>query len=313
MEKTARIYVAGHNGMVGSAVVRRLRSEGFTNLVLRGRSELDLLDVAAVRDFFATERPEYVVDCAAKVGGIQANIAFPAEFLYENLQIQNNLLWSAKEQEVEKFLFLGSSCIYPRECPQPMCEEFFMTGKPEPTNEAYAYAKIAGMKMCEFIYDQFGMSFISCMPTNIFGENDNFDPDTSHVIPALIHRIHMAKMDSRSEVIIWGSGTSRREFLHVDDLADAIIWLLANYEEKQFLNVGTGEDISIKELAETIKQVVRYEGRLVFDPAKPEGMPKKLLDVSKLHAAGWHHRIEFLEGLQRTYDWYLKNIANPRL
>lgn len=310
MDKNAKIYIAGHNGLVGSAIVRALQRKGYANLVLKTRAELDLQDQIAVREFFNTERPEYVIDSAAKVGGIKANMTYPAEFLYENLQIQNNLIWSAKEVGVKKFLFLGSSCIYPREAPQPMKEESFGKGRPEPTNEAYAYAKIAGMKLCEYIYEEFGMNFASCMPTNIYGEGDNFNPETSHVIPSLIHRMHEAKISSAQEVVIWGTGVSRREFLHVDDLADAIVWLLNNYTEKQFLNIGTGEDISIKELATQIKELVGYEGTLVFDSTKPDGMPKKLLDVSKLHAAGWHHKINFEEGLRRTYDWYLANIAS---
>jgi GDP-L-fucose synthase len=308
MEKSAKIYVAGHKGLVGSAVVRRLKNEGYDNLVLRTRDELDLMDQDAVREFFMSEKPEYAVDSAAKVGGIKANMTWPAEFLYENLQIQNNLIWSAKDSGVKKFLFLGSSCIYPLESPQPMKEEYFMQGKPEPTNEAYAYAKITGMKMCEYIFDEFKMNFTSCMPTNIYGENDNFDPETSHVIPSLLRRMHEAKANNSPEVVIWGTGVSRREFLHVDDLADAIVWLLQNYNERQFLNIGTGEDISIKELAETIKRLVGYEGNLTFDSSKPDGMPKKLLDVSKLHEAGWRHKISFEEGLKRTYSWYLESI-----
>jgi GDP-L-fucose synthase len=309
MEKTTKIFVAGHRGLVGSAIVRRLKSEGFNNLVLRSRDELDLMDNRAVSEFFQTEKPEYVIDSAAKVGGIKANMTYPAEFLHQNLQIQNNLIWSAKETNVKKFLFLGSSCIYPRECPQPMKEEYFMEGKPEPTNEAYAYAKIAGMKLCEYIYDEFNMNFTSCMPTNIYGEGDNFNPETSHVIPSLIHRMHEAQLNNTPEVVIWGTGASRREFLHVDDLADAVVWLIDNYNEKQFLNIGTGEDISIKELAEVIKETVGYEGELVFDATKPDGMPRKLLDVSKLHEAGWHHKINFKDGLQQTYKWYLDNRA----
>lgn len=313
MDKSVKIFVAGHRGLVGGAVVRKLQDKGYTNLVLRTRQELDLMNRAAVREFFETEKPEVVVDAAAKVGGIKANMTYPAEFLYENLQIQNNLIWSAKESGVKKFLFLGSSCIYPRNCAQPMKEEYFMEGKPEPTNEGYAYAKIAGMKLCEYIYDEHRLNFTSCMPTNIYGENDNFDLETSHVIPSLLRRMHEAKINNVPEVVIWGTGVSRREFLHVDDLGDSIVWLLENYNEKQFLNIGTGEDISIKELAQLIKDLVEYEGELVFDATKPDGMPKKLLDVSKLHDAGWHHKIGFEEGLKRTYEWYLKNIATTPL
>jgi GDP-L-fucose synthase len=310
MDKSAKIYVAGHRGLVGAAIVRKLQSDGYANLVLKTRAELDLSDQSAVRAFFMNERPEYVVDSAAKVGGIKANMTYPAEFLYENLQIQNNLIWLSKEAGVKKFLFLGSSCIYPRDCPQPMKEEYFMEGKPEPTNEAYAYAKIAGLKLCEYIYDEFGMIFTSCMPTNMYGEGGDFNPETSHVIPSLLRRMHEAKMSDSPEVVIWGTGTSRREFLHVDDLADAVVWLLAHYDKKQFLNIGTGQDISIKELAERIKKLVGYQGKLVFDATKPDGMPKKLLDVSKLHAAGWHHKVDFEDGLQRTYKWYLENVAS---
>lgn len=309
MDKNAKIYVAGHRGLVGSAIVRKLSTEGYANIVTRTRQELDLTNQVAVREFFASEQPEYVIDSAAKVGGIKANMTYPAEFMYENLQIQNNLIWSAKEYGVKKFLFLGSSCIYPRDVEQPMREESFSTGAPEPTNEAYAYAKIAGMKLCEYINTEFGLDFTSCMPTNIYGENDNFDPETSHVIPSLIHRIHEAKVADSPEVVIWGTGTSRREFLHVDDLAGAVVWLIENYKDKQFLNIGTGEDISIKELAFKIKELVGYNGELVFDATKPDGMPKKLLDVSKLHNAGWHHKIDFDSGLQRTYNWYLQSIA----
>jgi GDP-L-fucose synthase len=311
MDRHAKIYVAGHTGMVGAAIVRHLRAGGHENLLLATRGELDLTDQRAVRAFMLDERPRYVIDSAARVGGIQANIGHPAEFLYENLQIQNNLIWAAKDAAVETFLFLGSSCIYPRMCEQPMREEYLMEGKPEPTNEAYAYAKIAGMKLCEYIHAQYGMNFISCMPSNIYGQNDNFDPETSHVIPSLLHRVHQAKAAGRPEVVIWGTGATRREFLYVDDLADAVVWLLDGYTQRQFLNVGTGEDVSIRELAEHIRDVVGYGGSLRFDPTKPEGMPRKLLDVSRLHAAGWHHRTGLVEGLRRTYDWYLDRYAGP--
>ncbi len=295
--------------MVGSAIVRKLRAEGFSNLILRSRSELDLTDGRAVRAFFDDHRPEYVVDSAARVGGIHANMTHQAEFLYENLQIQNNLIWAAKEFDVKRFLFLASSCMYPRGCPQPMREEFLLDGKPEPTNEAYALAKIAGVKLCEFVREQFGLDFNSCVPTNIFGENDNFDVGSSHVIPALMTRLHRAKLESQSEVVIWGDGLARREFLHVDDLASAVVWFLEHYNEAQFLNIGTGEDISIRELAEAMKTVVGYEGELVFDASKPSGMPRKLLDVTRLHEAGWRHEIGFEDGLRRTYQWYLQSLA----
>jgi len=305
MDKGAKVYVAGHNGLVGSAVVRELEKNGYSNLLLRNRSELNLLEQNKVSEFFAKEKPEYVIDCAARVGGIKANMTYPADFLYENLQIQNNLIWSAKNSGVKKFLFLGSSCIYPRDCPQPMKEEYFMTARPEPTNEGYAYAKIAGMKLCEYIHTQYDLPFISCMPTNIYGPGDNFDPETSHVIPSLIRRMYEAKELGLQTVEIWGTGNSRREFLYVDDLANSIVWLLNNYGSKDFLNIGTGEDISIKELAETIKLLIGFKGELIFDSTKPDGMPKKLLDVSKANNAGWRYKTNFEEGLKKTVDWYL--------
>lgn len=310
LNKNSKIYIAGHRGLVGSAVTNKLNELGYKNIVYRTRAELDLSDQSAVTNFMRENEPEYVIDCAARVGGIKANMTYPAEFLYENLQIQNNLIWSSKEIGVKKFLFLGSSCIYPRNSLQPMKEEYFMQGKPESTNEAYAYAKIAGMKLCEYIYEEYGLNFISCMPTNVYGENDDFNPETSHVIPSLLRRVHEAKIKGEHEVIIWGSGKSRREFLHVDDLADAIVWILFNYDKKQFLNVGTGQDLSIKELAEKIKKLTGYKGKLVFDTSKPDGMPKKLLDVSKLNNEGWSYKINFDEGLRRTYQWYLNNIKS---
>lgn len=307
MDRNAKIYVAGHNGLVGRGVVRALKRDGFEDLVLRSRSELDLSDQIAVSQFFKDVKPDYVIDCAAKVGGIKANMTWPYEFLLENLQIQNNLITQAKEAEVKKFLFLGSSCIYPRDSKQPMREDYFMEGKPEPTNQAYAYAKICGMKLCEFVFDEFGHKFISCMPTNIYGPHDNFDPEKSHVIPGLMKRIHDAKIENASEVVIWGTGVSRREFLHVDDLSDAILFLMENYEEKPFLNIGTGEDVSIKELAELLKEIIGYKGALVFDSTKPDGMPKKLLDVSKINELGWKHQIALEDGLISTYEWYTSN------
>lgn len=293
--------------MVGSAIVRRFENKGYKNLILKTREELDLLNQSEVAIFFETEKPDYVVLAAAKVGGIKANMAYGADFLYENLQIQNNVIWQAHLTGVKKLLFLGSSCIYPRDCAQPMKEEYFMKGKPEPTNEGYALAKIAGMKLCEKIYDQFDQKFIACMPTNIYGPNDNFDLESSHVIPALIRRMSEAKENGTSEVVIWGTGNSRREFMYVDDLADAVLWLMENYKEKGFLNVGTGEDISIKDLAYLIKEIVGYEGALKFDNTKPDGMPKKLLDVSKINSLGWKHGIDFEKGLKLTNDYYAKN------
>lgn len=307
MEKNAKIYVAGHTGLVGSAVVRMLQNEGYKNLILYSRAQLDLLNQQAVINFFQEEKPEFVIDCAAKVGGIKANMTYPADFLYDNLQIQNNLIWASKAHGVKKFLFLGSSCIYPRDCPQPMKEMYFMTGPPEPTNEGYAYAKIAGIKMCEYIYDQYGLEFISCMPTNIYGPGDNFDPESSHVIPSLIRRMHKAKIRKDLSVEIWGSGLSRREFLYVDDLASGIIWMMQHHNSKNFLNIGTGEDISIKELAYHVKDLVGYQGELTFNTTKPDGMPKKLLDISSLHSTGWQYSTTLEAGLKRTYNWYLEN------
>lgn len=306
MNKVDKIYVAGHRGLVGSAVVRRLKSEGFSNILTRTRDELDLQDAQAVKEFFRAEKPDYVVLAAARVGGIKANMTYPSEFLYQNLQIQNNVMWSALKNDVKKLLFLGSSCIYPRNCPQPMKEEYFMEGVPEPTNEAYAIAKIAGMKLCEYINNQHKKDFISCMPTNVYGEGDNFDLESSHVIPALMRRMHEAKVANVPEVVIWGSGNSRREFLHCDDLADAIYWLMQNYDTNQFINIGTGTDISIKELAKCIRNVTGYKGKLVFDDSKPDGMPKKLLDVGRLHSLGWKHKIDFMNGLGSTYKWFLE-------
>ena len=308
ISKDSSIFVSGHRGLVGSGVVNALKSSGYTNVIVRTRSELDLTDQLAVHEFFDTIRPEYVIDCAAKVGGIKANMTFPAEFLYDNLQIQNNLIWSAKNIGVKKFLFLGSSCIYPRESPQPMKEDYFMEGRPEPTNEAYAYAKIAGMKMCEYIFEEHKLNFISCMPTNIYGPGDNFDPESSHVIPSLLRRLHEAKEKNSEEVVIWGTGKTRREFLHVNDLASAVVFLLENYDEKQFLNVGAGEDVSIHDLAFLIKDIVGYAGELVFDSTKPDGMPKKLLDVSRMSKLGWKYSIKLEDGLNDTYEWYLEQL-----
>jgi GDP-L-fucose synthase len=307
MDKNSIIYVAGHKGMVGSAIVKLLRRSGYKNIVTRTRNEVNLLDQKAVADFFHAENPDYVIDSAARVGGIKANMTYPAEFLYENLQIQNNLIWAADKSGVKKFLFLGSSCIYPRDCPQPMKEEYFLDGKPEPTNEGYALAKITGMKLCEYIYTEHNKCFISCMPTNIYGENDNFDPESSHVIPSLIRRMLEAKKLKKEIVVIWGSGNTRREFLHVDDLANAVLWIMNNYDEKPFLNIGTGKDVSIKELAMLIKKLVGYNGKLLFDTTKPDGMPKKLLDVTQIESKGWQHAIDLEAGLKNTIAWYKEN------
>ncbi len=291
--------------MVGSAVVRKLKKDGYANLLVRTRGELNLIRQSAVEDFFKEEQPEYVILAAARVGGITANIESPADFLFENLEIQNNIIWNAHLSGVKKLLFLGSSCIYPRNCPQPMKEEYLLDGKPEPTNEGYSLAKISGLKLCEKIYEQYGKIFISCMPTNIYGERDNFDIKSSHVIPSLMQRMHKARLNNEKSVLVWGSGEARREFLFVDDLADAIVWLMNNYNDKQFINIGTGMDISIKELAFLIKKAVGYDGEIVFDKSKPEGMPRKLLDVTKINSIGWQYAIELNEGLEKTYKWYV--------
>ena len=293
--------------MVGSSVVRELERLGYSNLILKTRKELDLMNQVAVADFFKKEHPEYVILAAAKVGGIAANMAFQADFLFENLQIQNNVIWSAHRNKVKKLMFLGTSCMYPRNCPQPAKEEYLLDGKPEPTNEGYALAKIAGLKLCEKLYEQYGDKFISCMPTNIYGPHDNFDPASGHVISSLMYRMHEAKRNGDPEISIWGSGEARREFLFVDDLANAVVWLMNSYEEKTFLNIGTGVDTSIKDLATLLRKVVGYTGDLVFDTTKPDGAPRKFLDVSKINGLGWKYSTELKLGLERTYEWYLGN------
>ncbi|WP_341876742.1 GDP-L-fucose synthase [Defluviitalea saccharophila] len=312
MEKESKIYVAGHNGLVGSAIVRKLKTKGYTNLILRTHEELDLINQQAVKEFFKEEKPEYVFLAAAKVGGIQANNTYPADFIYENLMIECNVIRSAYEHGVEKLLFLGSSCIYPKMAPQPMKEEYLLAGYLEPTNEAYALAKISGLKMCQYFNRQYGTNYISVMPTNLYGPNDNFDLDNSHVLPALIRKFHEAKEENKPFVEIWGTGNPRREFLHVDDMADACVYLMETYNQDEFLNVGTGKEVTIKELAEIIKQVVGYEGELRFNSSKPEGTPRKLLDVSRLHEKGWHHSIELKEGIKDTYRWFLDNEERIR-
>lgn len=308
MQKDSKIYIAGHNGLVGKAIVRRMQDEGYTKLILRGRKELDLLDQAKVMEFFLEEKPEYVIDAAARVGGIKANMTFPAEFLYENLQIQNNIIWSAFKSDVKKLLFLGSSCVYPKNSPQPIKEEYLLDGKAEPTNDAYSIAKIAGIKLCEKIFDEYNKKFISCMPTNIYGPGDNFDLESSHVMASLMRKLHEAKLANLPEITLWGSGNPKREFLHVDDLADAIVWLMNNYEGKDFLNVGTGKDLSIKELSLVLKETVGYEGTINWDLSKSDGMERKLLDVSKLQSLGWKPQISLAEGIEKTYEWYKENI-----
>jgi GDP-L-fucose synthase len=307
VEKSDKIFVAGHRGLVGSALVRKLGHDGFANLLLRDRTALDLRNADAVDHFFAAEKPGIVIFAAARVGGIKANNDEPVEFLIENLQMQNNVVRAAYESGVGKLLFLGSSCIYPKHAPQPIPESALLTGPLEPTNEAYAIAKIAGIKLCQAYDREFGANFISAMPTNLYGPNDNFDLVSSHVLPALLRKAHTAKQEGQRELVVWGSGNPRREFLHVDDLAAACIFLLENYDSPEIINIGCGEDISIRELAELICDVVGFKGELAWDSTKPDGTPRKLLDVSKIHGLGWSHQIELREGIARTYEWFVEN------
>jgi GDP-L-fucose synthase len=307
MDIHARIYVAGHRGLVGSAIVHRLNTDGADNLLLRTHQELDLTDQAQVQQFFATEKPEYVFLAAAKVGGILANSTYPAEFIHDNLAIQTNVIHNAWKYGTKKLLFLGSSCIYPRDCPQPIKEEYLLTGPLEPTNEAYAIAKIAGLKMCQAYRKQYGFDAISAMPTNLYGPGDNFDPENSHVLPALIRKFHEARQRGEAEVAIWGTGIPRREFLHVDDLAEAAIFLMHGYSNESLINIGAGEDITTLKLAQMVASVVGFEGAIVTDHSKPDGTPRKLLDVSKCAALGWQPHIPLQEGIRRTYHWYLNN------
>ncbi len=320
MEKHSKIFVAGSNGLVGSALVRCLTAAGFDNLLIPEIDELDLTDPQAVAQFFEQQKPEYVILAAAKVGGIHANNTYPADFIYINLMIQNNVIHQSYLHGVKRLLFLGSSCIYPKLAPQPMKEEHLLTGLLEPTNEPYAIAKIAGIKMCESYNRQYGTKFIAVMPTNLYGPGDNFHPENSHVLPALIRRFHEAKTNNASEVVVWGSGTPKRELLYVDDMAAGCLHLmeltdeqiapeLLSYPKPCFVNLGTGEDVTIRELAETVKDVVGFEGALVFDASKPDGTLKKLEDVSRAHALGWRHRVGLREGIERTYEWYRKNIV----
>lgn len=306
-DKNSKIYIAGHKGLVGSAILRKLQSLGYTNLIYKTRQELDLMDENAVKNFFKSEKPEYVYMAAAKVGGIMANDTQPADFIYENLKVQINVIHSAYKNNVKKLLFLGSTCIYPKFSEQPIKEEYFLTGKLEPTNDAYAVAKIAGIKMCQAYNKQYGTNFISAMPTNLYGINDNFDLQTSHVLPALIRRFHEAKENNLNEVVIWGTGTPRREFLFVDDLADALVFLMDNYNDSEIINVGTGEDIPIIDLAKTIADIVGYKGDIKTDPTKPDGMARKLVDVSKINSLGWKHKTSLEEGLNQTYKWFIEN------
>lgn len=308
MEKSAKIYIAGHRGMVGSAIHRKLMKEGYENFVLKTSSELDLRNQSAVKDFFEKERPEYIFLAAAKVGGIMANNIYRAEFLNDNLLIQNNVIDSAYRTDAKKLMFLGSSCIYPKLAPQPLREESLLTGLLEPTNEPYAIAKIAGIKMCEAYRSQYGCNFISVMPTNLYGPNDNYDLNNSHVLPAMIRKFHTAKEENKPFVELWGTGSPLREFLHADDLADACYFLMQNYNEPEFLNVGVGSDVTIKSLAELIMKVTGYEGEIHWNTDKPDGTPRKLMDVSKLHSLGWKHRTELEEGIRMTYQDFLQKI-----
>ena len=309
MNVESKIYVAGHRGMVGSAIVRKLNAKGFNNIVVRSSKELDLRNQQAVNSFFEMENPDIVVLAAAKVGGIHANSVYRAEFLYDNLMIQANIINAAYRFEVAKLLFLGSSCIYPKMADQPLREEYLLTGELEPTNEPYAIAKIAGIKLCESYRDQYGCNFISAMPTNLYGPNDNYDLNNSHVLPALLRKFHIAKQEGNAKVEIWGTGSPKREFLHVEDLAAACFFLLQNYNEKEPVNIGCGKDISIKDLALTIKKVVGFKGKLNFDTSKPDGTPRKLLSVDKLHDLGWKHQIELEEGIKSVY----KELLNKQL
>ena len=307
MEKNSKIYVAGHKGLVGSALVRNLEAKGYTNIIGRTFEELNLTIQADVNKFFEEEKPEYVILAAARVGGIHANNTYPAEFIYDNLMIQNNVIKAAHDHGVKKLLFLGSTCIYPKLAPQPIKEEYLLTGALEETNEAYAIAKIAGLEMCKFFKRQYGDNFISCMPTNLYGPNDNFDLQSSHVLPALIRKFHEAKVNNQPTVEVWGTGTPLREFIYVDDMADACIFLMENYDGEQHVNIGTGEEVSIRQLAETVKDVVGFEGELIFNTNMPDGTPRKLTVVDKLHGLGWKHKVSLNEGIKLAYNWFLEN------
>ncbi|MBB6454535.1 GDP-L-fucose synthase [Salirhabdus euzebyi] len=310
MNKDAKIYVAGHRGMVGSAIVRTLEENGFTNIIKRTSEELNLIRQEEVESFFKKQKPDYVFLAAAKVGGIHANNTYPAEFLYNNLMIESNVIHSAYKYNVKKLLFLGSSCIYPKMAPQPIKEEYLLTGSLEPTNEAYAIAKISGIELCRFYRKQYGCDFISAMPTNLYGINDNFDLETSHVLPALIRKFHEAKINNQKEVVIWGTGKPRREFLYVDDLADACLHIMKDYSDEMHVNIGTGEDIEIGELAEMIKNIVGFKGDIVNDLTKPDGTPRKLLDVSLLQSTGWVFNTKLNAGIEKVYQWYLEQKNN---
>lgn len=313
MEKNDKIYVAGHRGLVGSAIVRSLERQGYTNVIGRTHSELDLLDQLAVRNFFEAERPDVVILAAAKVGGINANNTAPADFAYENLQIQCNVIKCAHDYKVKKLLFLGSTCIYPKMAPQPIPEDALLTGPLEQTNEAYALAKISGMQMCKYYKRQYGDNFISCMPTNLYGPHDNYELNGSHVMPAMIRKFHEAKVNNAPSVELWGTGSPLREFLYVDDMADACVFLLENYEGEQHVNIGTGKEVTIKQLAETVKKTVGYEGEIVWNKDMPDGTPRKLTDVSKLHEMGFCHKVDLEEGVELAYNWFKENVASARM
>jgi len=306
MNKKDKIYVAGHTGLVGSAIMRALQKHEYNNILTKDLSELDLRNQQKVNDFFAVEKPDYVFLAAAKVGGIYANNTYPAEFIYDNLMIEANVIHAAYVNKVKKLLFLGSSCIYPKMAEQPIKEEYLLTGSLEPTNEAYAIAKIAGLEMCKFYRRQYNCDFISAMPTNLYGINDNFDLKTSHVLPALIRKFHEAKANNQPEIVLWGTGKALREFLYVDDLADALVFLMNHYSDEIHVNIGTGEDLSIYDLALTIKEIVNYQGAIVYDTSKPDGTPRKLLNVDRLHQIGWKHTTALKEGIRLVYEWYLK-------
>lgn len=307
MDQNSKIYVAGHTGLVGSAFVRKLREQGYHNLVLRTHGELDLLDQAAVQSFFAQEQPEYVIDAAAKVGGIRANSEAPANFFYENMQMEQNLIWSAFQNHVKKFLFLGSACMYPKQCPQPMKEEMLLTGLPEITNEGYALAKVGGQRLCSYLHQQYGVDFITAIPANAYGIGDNFDPRHSHVIPALLVKYREAKRSNAPSVTLWGTGKALREFIDTDDLADAGIFLLNHYSGYEPVNIGTGEEVSILELSQMIKRITGFEGEIVTDPTKPDGMMRRLCDSSKIHELGWKSTLSLEQGIRKLYNWYLSN------
>lgn len=313
MNKSDKIYVAGHRGLVGSAIVRNLKSKGYTNIIGRTHQELELTNQLAVRAFFEKERPDIVVLAAAKVGGINANNTTPAEFAYDNMQVQCNVIHCCHEYKVKKLLFLGSTCIYPKMAPQPIPEDALLTGPLEATNEAYAIAKIAGLEMCKFYKRQYGDDFISCMPTNLYGPHDNYDLKGSHVLPAMIRKFHEAKLAGAESVELWGTGTPLREFLYVDDMADACVFLLENYSGEQHVNIGTGKEVTIRQLAELVKETVGFEGNIIWNSEMPDGTPRKLTDVTKLHAMGWRHRIELEEGVRLAYDWFKENVDHARM